>query len=463
MPEKSTSLKIQNQLRCDVAVVGGGTTGITAAIAAARQGADTLLIEKNGCLGGNSTAIPAWLGFHSCDGAITVDGLPMELLGNLQSKGGATEFRPDPICGSVVGINTHWWKIVAAKAVREAKVKTLLHCHAFGLRKTDRNIETLHVLGSEGVIEVKASKVIDCTDNGLVAKLAGEQLVRGRAADNRVQVSSWVFEVDHVDFQELFRYLEQFPEDLRPFKLADPGAHLKSLAGTDVFVMGAFARLIRQARKDGIELPRDNMPGVAFPREGKMMSVACRIENVDTQNSASRTQAELDGAIQAEQWLQFLTGYVPGFRNCRLSGSPQSIGVRETNHLQGRYILTASDLLTGIEFEDAIALGGYHLDIHSPDHAGLETQRPPVYTIPYRALLPRETDNLIVAGRAISATHEAQSSTRVIPIGMALGEAAGTAAAMAVARRCSLPELDAHALRQTLRTNGALVDKEAQP
>lgn len=457
MNSKRKYFQINKQFHCDVAVVGGGTTGLAAAIAAANNGVKTILIEKNGCLGGNSTAIPAWLGFHSCAGEPTVKGLPLELLHKLQTKGGATDFYPDPICGSVVGINTHWWKIVAAESVLEAGITTLLHCSVFELQKEDKEIKSLFVDGPDGVMEINAKHVIDCTDNGIIASLAGEQLIRGRDEDNQVQVSSWVFELDNIDFAELFKYFKEFPEDIRPFKLADPVKHLENIIDNAVFVMGAFSRLVDQARKDGMTLERDNMPGIAFPRQKKMVSVACRIADVDTQDSVSRSQSELTGAIQVEQWIKFLKKYVPGFKNCQLSASPMSLGNRETNHLKGQYVLTSKDLLEGKKFDDNIALGGYHLDVHSPDHLGLETQTPPLYSIPYRCLLPLVTDNLIMAGRVISATHEAQSSTRVVPISMAQGEAAGTAAAIAVQQNSKLPDIDVKYLQELLVKNNALI------
>lgn len=451
------SFAIAKTLTCDVAVIGGGTTGITAAIAAAQAGADTVLVEKNGCLGGNSTAIPAWLGFHSCDGEMTVRGLPLKLLEKLRHMGGATEFYSDPICGSVVGINTHWWKIAAAEAVMEAGVRTLLHCAAFELDKCESNIAVLYLLGPEGVIELKARCVIDCSDNGLMARLAGEKLVRGRERDNLVQVASWIFEVDNIDFAALFNYFREFPDDLRPFRLGNPAAHLESIRDVDVFVMGAFARLVTKARTEGMVLERDNMPGIAFPKQGKMVSVACRVEDFDTHDSIKRTAAELAGTMQASKWIEFLRHYVPGFAECRLSASPSSTGVRETSHLCGEYILSGDDLMQGRIFPDSIALGGYHLDIHSPDHPGIETRKPPVYSIPYRALLPLETNNLIMAGRVISATHEAQSSTRVIPISMAQGEAAGNAAAIAVKHGTSFRKIDIKELQRCLLDNDALI------
>lgn len=197
------------------------------------------------------------------------------------------------------------------------------------------------------------------------------------------------------------------------------------------------------------------MPGVAFPNSGRMVSVAVRIADVNTANSINYSNAEQDGAIQAIAWIEFLNKYVPGFGSCELTATPTSIGIRETNHMVGQYVLTADDLLCGRNFDDTIALGGYHLDIHSPDHGGLETKTPPIYSIPYRALLPKNTSNLLLAGRAISASHQAQASTRVIPISMAQGQAVGTAAAILVSDNDVNINIDIEKLQQILCNDGA--------
>ena len=454
---------IVSSSRHEIVVVGGGTTGISAALAAAGCGQQVLLVEAAGCLGGNSRCIPAWLGFHSRDGVAVVGGIPQALLRKLQARGGATACYRDPICGSVVGINTHWWKTVATEALAEAGVEVMLHSRVVAVDRDGDRISRLYVCGREGVMALEAAVVVDCTDSGRVASLSGETMIRGRESDGKVQVSSWVFEVANIDFEALLAYFEQHPGDLRPFELADPEAHIRRIRGQEVFVMGAFRRLIEAAAAEGVVLPRQNMPGIAFPKEGRMVTVAGRVEDVDPDDSRNLSRAEMTGALQVRPWFDFLRRYVPGCGQCRLSGSPSTIGIRETSHMQGRYTLVAEDLLTGRRFEDAIALGAYHLDIHSPDHAGLETQMSPTYSIPYRALLPRGAANLLVAGRAISATHEAMASTRVIPISMAQGQAAGTAAALAAADREPAAEIDIRQLQNTLRENGALIDIHQHP
>lgn len=439
----------------DVIVVGGGTTGIAAAVAAARHGANVMLIEQLGFLGGNAAIVPAWLGFHSLDGELMVKGIPLEAVERLQREGGATDFHRDPICGSVVGVNTHWWKLVAAEMAVDAGVVVRLHSRVAAVERQDDG--TLEVTAEcRGVPQAFTGKqLVDCTDTGEAARMAGAELTRGRDRDGSVQVASWSFAVNGVNVLELIDYLLENPQDARPFPDVELYDWLARLRQAEVFVLGAFASLVSRARAEGMELPRDNVPGVVFAHRGEFFTVASRVVDVDPGDPESLTRAELTGMRQARQWLAFLRQYVPGFSDADLVATPHQIGLRETNHLVGAYQLTGDDLMSGRIFEDAIAAGAYHLDIHPPDHAGIDTQRPPHYQIPFAALLPRDTDGLVVAGRAISATHEAMASTRVIPISMALGQAAGTAAALATAAGCELRNLDVQSVRRALRDDGA--------
>ena len=441
----------------DVLVVGGGTTGVAAAVAAARGGVSVTLVEQAGFLGGNATIVPAWLGFHSVDGEAVVKGIPMEAVERLRRVGGATAFQCDPICGSVVGVNTHWWKLVAAEMVEQAGVGVLLHSRVSGASRADDGTFLVQTDCRGGSRVLRCRCLVDCTDTGEAARMAGGDLGRGRASDGKVQVASWAFTVGNVAFGPLFEYLEANSADARPFPDVDLGPWFRGLRQAEVFVLGAFASRIEVARAAGMTLERDNVPGVAFPLRREFFTVASRIEDVDPSDAESLTCAELAGMRQARRWLHFLRRYVPGFADADLAATPQQVGLRETNHLVGAYQLTAADLLGGRCFPDAVAAGAYHLDIHSPDHAGIETRRPAVYRVPFRCLLPRDVDGVLVAGRAISATHEAMASTRVIPISMALGQAAGTAAALAVVTGCRVRDVDVAILREWLVKASAVV------
>lgn len=455
------SLPVVRRFDCDVAVVGGGTTGIAAAVASARNGARTVLVESRGFVGGNATAVSSYLGFHSREGILVSGGIALELHRRLRRCGGATAFYADPICGSVTVCNPDELKLVALEMLSEAGAELFLHCRCCAARCESGRVVAIYLLANEGIIEMTAKQVIDCTDSGSVLQAAGEKFIRGRADDGRMQVASTVFEVSGIDFDRTFDYWRRYPEDLRPFPLPDPGAQVRRAEQSEVFIIGAFRRLVAAARRDGMELPRDCVPGVAQHREGRLMTVAPRVENADSGRLDRYSRSEQEGYRQVRLWLKFLRDCVPGFETCRLSRTFDAIGLRETVHLCGRTVLTAEDLLAGRRFPDGIACGAYHMDIHSPDHDGIETRSPAIYTIPYGALLGRKNDNLLVAGRAISATHEAQSSTRVIPICMTLGETAGTAAAQAVGAGIPAAELPAEQLRAVLQKNGAILSPGA--
>jgi hypothetical protein len=449
-------LKNQRNLWFDVVVAGGGTTGLATAMTAARVGARVLLLEQLPFLGGNATIIPGWLGFHALTGEQMVGGVPFEIVRRMQAEGTATAFERDPICGSVVGVDPNWWKVLSAELVEEEGISTRLHTRVCSAARTSTGL----VLGTQcrgQAAKVSCRVLVDATDTGEVARMAGARFARGRASDHRVQVASWAFTVGNVNVRGLIDYLQSQPGDARPFPDADLREWRERLPEREVFVLGAFASLVKQAVADGLPLTRANVPGIALPRRGEFFTVASRVEDVDPGVPESLTRGELEGARQARHWLRFLREYVPGFRDCRLAATPHQIGLRETNHLAGEYTLTGEDLLAGREFADAVACGAYHLDIHSPDHAGLETARPPRYQIPYRSLLPKDLDHVLVAGRCISATHEAMASTRVIPISMALGQAAGTAAALACAGNVSPRDLPTDQLRAALLAQHAIL------
>ena len=155
---------IRRSLNFDTVVIGGGTTGIAAAVASARNGAKTLLVESNGFLGGNGASIPSWMGFHSRSGEAVIGGIALELVQEMQRREGASRIYPDPICGSVCIIQPALLKIVAADFVSRAGVDILLHTRFAGVERIDKKITAVYLWGGEGLIEVTLENVIDCTD-----------------------------------------------------------------------------------------------------------------------------------------------------------------------------------------------------------------------------------------------------------------------------------------------------------
>lgn len=445
-------------MRYQTVVIGGGTTGVCAAVAAARGGAKVLLVEVNGFLGGNAANGLAWLGFHSLDGRRMVGGIPAEIIERLRALGGATESRPDPICGSCTGVEPGMLKIVLHRMVCECGVDVRLHSMFSSVRKLPDGWE-VHLHEKQGMVMVEADTLIDCTDTGDVAASAGVPMQFGRDKDGKAQISSTVIRVNGIDMDAFCGYFRENPDQLRPFPLTvqQQNMLIDGMRHAPIFVMGAFPKLIAKALADGVDYPRDRLIGTGNALTGELLLVASRVENVNPNDTENYTRAEMEGAEQTIGIMELLRGYLPGCENAHLMAVGHSIGVRETRHMQGRYRLVGEDLISARDFEDTIAHGAYHLDVHSPDHKGLESQMPKPYSVPFGICQPVGIDRLLVAGRSVSADQAAESSIRVIPILGAIGQACGTAAALAQAYGGSTDAVEIQQLRTTLEAAGAVI------
>ncbi|MDD6882714.1 MAG: FAD-dependent oxidoreductase, partial [Eubacteriales bacterium] len=281
----------------------------------------------------------------------------------------------------------------------------------------------------------------------------------GRETDGKLQAASGTVFIGGVGMEEMFAYFRTHPRELRPIDVSSEALEelIDRMPSAPVFGMGAFREIIARAHAEGSLYPRDTLVGQAFPQTGELMLVGSRVENADPTNVTDYTRAEIQAQLQMESILHLLKNYIPGCKNAHMIGSGHTLGIRESCHVQGDYLLTAEDLMQGKSFEDVIALGAYHLDVHAPDHPGIDSGCPPVYQIPYRSLLPQKIEGVLVAGRAFSATQLAQASTRVIPIAAATGQAAGIAAGLASKEACSLRAIEIQKLQRLLRENGALL------
>ena len=211
-----------------------------------------------------------------------------------------------------------------------------------------------------------------------------------------------------------------------------------------------------KALADGVDYPRDRLIGTGNALSGELVLVASRVENVNPNDTENYTHAEMEGLAQTVGIMDLLHHYLPGCKHAHLISVGHSIGVRETRHMSGRYRLTGEDLMNAKSFEDTIAHGAYHLDVHSPDHKGLESQTPKPYSIPFRICQPIGIDRLLLAGRSVAADQAAESSLRVIPILGAIGQACGTAAALAKSHGGSTDAVKTEELIAALVHSGAM-------
>lgn len=438
----------------DVVVVGGGAAGIAAALASGRSGARTLLIERSGFVGGVSATLP-WLGFHDQRYQRVVRGLAGEFVDTLEQAGHASPITLDPKCGSLAAVHSHYWKILALRLLREAGVTVLMHAVFVDTVRAGDRITGVVVESKSGREAIKGLVVIDCSGDGDVAARGGAAWEKGRTADGLVQSPTLVFRLGGID-DDAFRKACQDPafnyrEWLAPYPhlFAQMATKLETV---DTYVLGGFAGVVEQARRAGdLNVPQTRIVGVKLhtretPHE--LSVVMTRVLGLDPTDVDSLSEAYARVYEQVPELIRFFRAYVPGCRSARLVEIAPMLGIRESRRIMGDYVLTADDLIAGARHDDDVAMGGYHIDIHRPSGSWVSSTNVQAYGIPLRALIARDLDGLMMAGKCISATHEAIASTRVIPICIAEGQAAGTAAALAAlsrrdVRSVSVPELQA--------------------
>jgi len=444
----------------DVLVVGGGPAGIGAALGAAEAGAAVVLAERYGFLGGNATAalVMPLMSFHTqraaferADGAKlfptdhgpgepVVAGALARLLSRLVATGGAVA--PGLATGYTVPFDPELFKLAALELLDEAGVQLLFHAFASGVID-DGPVRGVVFESKSGPVVARARMVIDCTGDGDVAVRAGADYEIGRDRDGLVQPMTLMFRM--VEFQRAAfeAYVREHPEQWR-------GVH-------------GLWELIRQAAKAGeLDLPREDILFFGTPHPHEVSVNSTRVTRVLATDVFDWSLAEIESRRQMRQIAAFLCRYVPGFESAYIAQSGVHTGVRETRRIVGDYRLTADDVLAARKFEDVVARGAYPVDIHNPKGSGTVLKRLPegeAYDIPLRCLLPRGVDNLLVAGRCLSGSHEAHSSYRVMPSVMATGQAAGVAAALAArhgvsARAVPVAEVQDELIRQGANLRG---------
>ena len=326
-------------------------------------------------------------------------------------------------------------KFVALDMVREAGVQLRFHTFVADAIVEDGRVTGVVAASKSGLEALKAQITVDCSADADVAARAGAAYDKGRDEDGLLQPMTLFFRVKNVNNAVVEEYVTSHPDDFRPFE-----------------------SLVRKGRESGeFPIPRKGIGMYRTGEEGVWRINTTRLHRLDGTSVEDLTQGEIDGREQVKAILKFMRARLPGFENAELLDTASMIGVRETRRIVGEYQLNLDDLGTGREFEDVIALCGYPVDIHSPtDDSGgtdgkLKTAN--IYQIPYRSLVPKEMDGLLVAGRSLSATHEAQAAVRVMPPVFAMGQAAGTAAALAIEygvepRAVPVPQLQQMLVRQ---------------
>jgi len=414
----------------DVLVVGGGSAGASAAVAAAKSGARTMLVERYGFLGGTGAAVlDTFYGFFSPGKTElkVVGGVPDRVIERLQAYNAVFK-RPNTYgAGAGWTYDPERLKLVWDELLADAGARVLFHTHFVDVIAEGRRVRGVLVATPRGLCAIRARAVVDASgDADVIARAGGE--FEDSGALGIAQSLTATFKMINVDVNRA----TGFPKK-------------------DMWA------LMAEANRQGYDLPRKEGSAHITPLEGVMVTNMTRVAGINGIDPEALSAAEAEGRRQAFEYARFLHDKVPGYERSTLGGLSIRIGVRETRRIRGDYWLTRDDVLSAAKFEDAIARCGAPIEDH---HAGGDTRWEylpdgETYDIPYRVLLPRGVEGVIAAGRCLSASHDAHASVRSIGQCMAMGQAAGIAATMA--GDGSLRAIEIDELRRRLIAIGALL------
>ena len=443
----------------DVLVVGGGPAGLTAAVAAAEDGLKVGLVESRNFLGGNMTIGLPVLGFLGQKGNQIIKGLPQNFIDRLKVRNGASEHRPCPLHMGITLVEPEAVKTVALEMLLDAKVQVTFYTSCVDVVMDDEGTRIRGIIteSKSGRTAILAKTIIDCTGDADVAFRAGVPTEKGNE-DGGMQPPTLMFCLAGVDTEKLrLSIANQSRTYLTDFIPAEYFGQNKQ------FIVVGFRELMAKARAErGLVMPNERTIIITGLREGEVWINMTRVTGVDGTDAGSLTLGEVEARKQIDDIFAYLKDYVPGFEKSYFTKTAPFLGIRETRRIVGDYVMTEEDVLGCRRFEDAIAVASYPIDIHRPGDQGCTLKWcGDSYDIPYRSLLPNKIENLLVAGRSISSTHEAMSAIRVMATCMAMGEAAGRAARIAVREGITPRQVDPQRLRDDLLAHGAYLGEPA--
>ena len=451
----------------DIVIIGGGPTGVAAAVAAARNGARALLVEAGPFLGGDLVSGLPIDGCLNSLGEWIVGGPARELFDTCQALGGYI----GPLCDwrTMYGVclDPEAMKVAVVEVLARHQVPVLLYTFAEDVVTDGRRVAGVVVVNKNQRTLLTADLFLDCSGDGDIAVLAGAACEHG-GPEGQFQPVSLVYRLAGVDFRAYLEFVRQNPDEFllgeNPIlgKTRAECAQAAYESGYPFVAVNAKGPMLAEAIRTGEMFPCAAI--FSWPTSLARREVALnttRVADVDATDTEalSRVQAEL--VAQVITSMRYVQRRLPGFSASCLAGLAPRIGIRETRRIMGEYVLTADDVLQGRKREDGVAKGGHHVDVHG---AGTAQKRVPIeggrsYDIPYGCLVPRGLDNVLVAGRCLSSTREANGSARVMGTCLAMGQAAGTAAALCVANGWhDVREVPVARLRERLRTQGAVID-----
>jgi len=446
---KNLSFDVPVVAECDVLVIGGGPAGIAAAIASARQQAKTMIIEQTGCVGGMGTSAlvgPFMSNYDTSGQEEIVKGIFRELIDRMILMNGAIDpcnVKNSSEYVSFISFCHHnctpfdpeVLKYVAEQMLLENGVEIRYFSRLVNAQVDENDsIDSIIISDKSGLVLIKASVFIDCTGDGDLAAFSGQTFLQ----DEYVQPATLFMRIGGVDDSIVRRWAaEHMPPD-------------KYL----------FESIVSKAKADGdfpADCQRESVGMYRQPRPGEWRINTARILGVDGTDPDSLTDAMIKGRKQLWGLLEFFKKCCPGLENAYMIDSAASLGVRETRRIKCKYTLTKDDVIDAVHFDDTVARYAFFLDIHNPKGSFQENneilfiRNGTSFEIPYRCLVASDRSNLLIAGRCISADHQAHGATRIMPACYATGQAAGTSAGIAIQQNKKVGDIDITLLQQELR------------
>jgi hypothetical protein len=441
-----------NDRQCDVLIIGGGVTGVAAAVAAARAGAKTMLLEIKPFVGGNAVTGLCLHNYISKNGRQHVFGIAQELVDRLIERGGAVGHIPyNSWVHSVTPVDGDHFRMLSTEMLAEAGVQVIYGAQVVGVDAENGKIKHVVAALKGGLCKIKAKAFVDSSGDADVAAFAGATFRKGDVVTGKMQPVSFLLNFHNVDTKKIAAAIAVSP----PAMATRPDVE----GEFPVYFNGTFSKWNDVVKKEGIFPNQDHIVffNTVWPHRINVNTTA--VFNIDALDPAAMGVATVQLVRQAEKIGKFLKKNVPGFENSYFSPSIFP-GVRETRNIHGLYEITDQDCLNGQKFDDTVGQICFPVDIHDPDTGQAHFYQiggDGAMDIPFRAMLPIGLSNTVVAGRCVSATHYAHGATRNMAPCLVMGQAAGTAAAMAAASNVALPALDVRKLQARLLADGVFL------
>ena len=443
----------------DVIVAGAGPSGITASLSAARNGMKVLLIDKNAYPGGMNTAamVSPLMTFHAGDKQV-IKGIAQEIIDRLMQKNATLGHLPDPIgvVSTITPVDTEMLRLVYFEMLDEQQnINLLLHTFIDSAETENGRIKSINAVNKSGRSVFTGKVFIDATGDADLAAISKVECNSGRPRDGLSQPMTLMFTLGGVNTDKVIDYINKNPEQFILNQQCDLKKYL---------AVSGFFDSVSQARDNGdLTLPRDRVLFFQGIRKNEVLVNMTRIIGLSGVNAADLSAAECAAHKQVTKLFSFFKKYIPGFEHCFLNRIASVAGVRESRRIEGIKTLTSDDVVHNACHSDSVAVCAFPIDIHDP--AGKELnwvrkEKDCCYDVPYGVMVPVKIKNLLATGRCVSASHEALASVRISATAMALGQAAGTAAALCVRKDIDFADVDIQELQGKLFEQGAVPGKK---